>query len=252
MKKVFILSIFTAFSFLNAQAQFSGGGTDSNLKLILGATGGVNLSRYSVSDEFGDFSSKSLFGYNGGVTVGLATSDRFSILLGANFIQKGTKLESGTLDLGNGDVGYQSLKDKTQFLSIPIIARYQLFGQNFGMTLGAGLSLNFGLGGTYSTYYQGKSGVYNAASGKTKFGSGINDDYKPFQAGIILSPGVIFPAGENGKFTINITWDLGLGNMINDNYRNSAGGSSTGELKNRSTIFTLGYEHRLDIGSSSR
>ena len=253
MKKFFILSIFTAFSFLNAyaQPQFGGGSGDSNLKLIIGATGGVNLSWYSLSDEYTQ-SSKSLFGYNGGITVGLATSDRFSILTGVSFIQKGTKLESVNYQFDSGDVGYESTKLKTQFLSIPLIARYQLFGENFGMTLAAGLSFNFGLDGTFSSYEQGKLATYKPQSGKVKFGSGINDFYNPFQAGIILSPGAVFPIGEKGKFTVNVTWDLGLGNMLNDKFINFSGNGLLGEWKNRSTIFTIGYEHRLDIGGGDK
>lgn len=257
MKKVLFLSTFFALSFFSAQAQF-GGGTESNLKLIVGATGGVNFSWYGLSEEWDAFSTKTQLGFNGGLTVGLATSDRFSILLGANFIQKGSKLEGPTDDYTENGTGipfkgYFSGKENTQFLTVPIMARYQVFGdgESFGVTLAAGLSLNFALGGDYSSSIQGTTGKsYNAASGKIKFGSGITDAYDSFQAGILLSPGVVFPVGEKGKFTVNVTWDLGLSDMFNSRYKEA--NDVVGKWRNRSTIFTVGYEHRFELGSSSR
>ena len=222
--------------------------------LIVGANGGINNSRINYSNVVNmKTSTSNLMGYQGALTVGWQFSNNFALISGVQFAQRGTKLANDNQayrDDSNGQtfLGSQIGEERTNFVTIPLLARYKFLSSDFGFTLSSGLSLNMGQEGTAFRYVQSNnnSKTYFGRYEDVTFGDGINDFYKPFQVGFVLGAGVIVPISEKGRLTLNVAFDFGLSDAYNTRYKNA--NTIFEKAFNRSTFFSLGYEHVLDIG----
>lgn len=222
--------------------------------LIFGVGGGFNNSVTNLSNVVNAKTSTSnLMGYQGALTVGWQFSNNFALISGVQYAQRGTKLANDNQayrDDSNGQtfLGSQIGEERTNFVSVPLLARYKFLSSDFGFTLSSGLSLNMGQDGTAFRYVQSNnnSKTYFGRYEDVTFGDGINDLYKPFQVGFVLGAGVIVPISEKGRFTLNVAFDFGLSDAFNTRYKNA--NTIFEKAFNRSTFFTLGYEHLLDIG----
>jgi hypothetical protein len=244
-RRPFVGFAFFLFSILPLSAQ-SG--------LILGVNGGINNSRINYSNVVNmKTSTSNLMGYQGALTVGWQFSNNFSLLSGVQYAQKGTKLADDNKayrDDSNGQtfLGSQIGEERTNFVTIPFVARYKFFSSDFGFTLSSGLSLNMGQDGTAFRYVQSNnnSKTYFGRYEDVAFGDGINDLYNTFQVGFVLGAGLIVPINEKGRLTLNVALDFGLSDAYNTRFKNA--NTIFEKAFNRSTFFTLGYEHVLDIG----
>jgi hypothetical protein len=222
--------------------------------LIFGASGGINNSHINYSNVVNlKTTTSNLMGYQGALTVGWQFTNHFALMSGVQYAQKGTKLADDNQayrDDSNGQtfLGSQIGEERTNFVTIPIVARYKFLSSDFGFTLSSGLSLNMGQDGTAFRYVQSNnnSKTYFGRYENISFGDGINDLYKPFQVGFVLGAGMILPISEKGRFTLNVAFDFGLSDAYNTRYKNA--NTIFEKAFNRSTFFTLGYEHVLDIG----
>jgi Outer membrane protein beta-barrel domain len=244
-KRPFMGFTFFLFSFFSLSAQ-SG--------LIFGASGGINNSRISYSNAVNmKTSTSNLMGYQGALTVGWQFSNNFALTSGLQYAQKGTKLADDNKayrDDSNGQtfLGSQIGEERTNFFTIPILARYKFLSSDFGFTISSGLSLNMGQDGTAFRYVQSNnnSKTYFGRYEDVTFGDGINNLYNTFQVGFVLGAGLIVPINEKGRLTLNVAFDFGLSDAYNTRYKNA--NTIFEKAFNRSTFFTLGYEHLLDIG----
>jgi Outer membrane protein beta-barrel domain len=226
----------------------------SQTGLILGIGGGINNSRINYSNVVNlKTSTSNLMGYQGALTVGWQFSNNFSLLSGVQYAQKGSKLADDNQayrDDSNGQtfLGSQIGEERTNFVTIPFVARYKFLSSDFGFTLSSGLSLNMGQDGTAFRYVQSNnnSKTYFGRYEPVTFGDGINDLYNTFQVGFVLGAGLIVPINEKGRLTLNVAFDFGLSDAYNTRYKNA--NTIFEKAFNRSTFFTLGYEHVLDIG----
>jgi Outer membrane protein beta-barrel domain len=222
--------------------------------LIFGVGGGFNNSVTNLSNVVNAKTSTSnLMGYQGALTVGWQFSNNFALISGVQYAQRGTKLANDNQayrDDTNGQtfLGSQIGEERTNFVSVPLLARYKFLSSDFGFTLSSGLSFNMGQDGTAFRYVQSNnnSKTYFGRYEDVTFGDGINDLYKPFQVGFVLGAGVIVPISEKGRFTLNVAFDFGLSDAYNTRYKNA--NTIFEKAFNRSTFFSLGYEHLLDIG----
>jgi Outer membrane protein beta-barrel domain len=222
--------------------------------LILGVNGGINNSRIYYSNVVNlKTSTSSLMGYQGALTVGWQFSNNFALLSGVQYAQKGTKLADDNQayrDDSNGQtfLGSQVGEERTNFVTIPIMARYKFLSSDFGFTISSGLTLNMGQDGTAFRYVQSNnnSKTYFGRYEDVTFGDGINNLYNTFQVGFALGAGVVIPVSEKGRLTLNATFDFGLSDAFNTRYKNA--NTIFEKAFNRSTFFALGYEHWLDIG----
>lgn len=244
MKKIItlLLCLFTSTIVVKAQEN----------AFFIGPAGGVNLSKFKyVGDDFSGLTTKPLFGLNAGLTFGIEFK-RLAIVSGAQFLQRGTKLQTENVSYDtNGDgyadiVGFASGKERENIISVPFLLRYRLFNEKFGATLSIGPSFNIGLNGNGEVEFEATDVNYSDRDSYTSsFGNGINQEYKRLQVGFLLSPGVYFGIGEQGRLNLNLMWDLGS-DMFNKRYKDAY----DIEYKQiaRSTILSITYEHRFQFG----
>ena len=134
-------------------------------------------------------------------------------------------------------------------MNIPLLLRYRTGGDDgLGFTINAGPTFNIGINGNTDYLFTSRNGAEELISYESDFGAGINDDYRKAQMSFMLSPGVIVPIGEKGRVGFNIVFDFSLSNIINERAQDAAGIS--GAQKNRSTMFTISYEHCLEFGGT--
>lgn len=220
--------------------------------VFIGGQGGVNLSKFRYTRDLSELypSVESLLGVNAGVTVGLEIQN-FTLSSGLQYIQKGSKYSTDTFEDENG-TGFLTARERLHFVSVPLTVGYRKYlGDRFGLTLAIGPSFNFGLSGKIDeeTEYFGND-VVEPENYQVKFGSGVNDDYKPMQVGFLFSPGMVFVLDRNSKLTFNITWDSGVSDAFSQRYKSANGffDNVQGEVMNRSTIFSVGYERHFSFG----
>ena len=229
---------------ISALIPFTGKAQTSSF--FIGGSAGGNLSQYSYTADYADAwtSSKPKPGLNGGVVFGMEY-DKMAIVSGVSFIQKGTKSETDNYRLENGSIGYLKVRENTSFLQIPLLFRYRFLSEKFGLTASAGPSFNIGLAGSTRLEMQVANVGSQSRSSTVQFGSGINDTYRRFQPGFILSPGMLMPVGEKGKLAANIMWDLGFNAL---NKRSSSANGIDGKIMNVSMILSVTYTHHFVFG----
>lgn len=222
-------------------------------KFLIGASGGVSLSKFNFSDS--GLSSKSKFGYNGGVNFGIEFN-RIAILSGVQYMSGGSKYATENMYFDAiEDFAFLSFDEKNNYLSIPLLIRYRLLSEEFGITLTAGPKFNLGLSSKGTQEISTFEGLYeeylriNGASPvedyQQTFGSDIDDPYQKLQMSFVLSPGVFFAISEQGRLGVNMVFDFGTSNMLNGRYADALGTSR--EIKMNSTGLTITYEHTFDF-----
>ena len=175
-----------------------GWSVNSFAQAIFGVKAGLNLSNMLAKDNDMNYSNEFNFkmkpGFNFGPTLELPINEQFSFETALLLSTLGTKAE---FDNGEG-----TTKGSINFLylNLPLtlkakfdVGGTQLFGA-LGPYLGYGIS--------------GKSKVDGEPDQDIKWGSGDNDDYKPFDFGLHFGAGVGIKALE-----ISLTYELGLANM---------------------------------------
>jgi Outer membrane protein beta-barrel domain len=235
------LSFFT--HLLSAQAGF-----------IIGASGGVNNSRIKYSESVTQqMATSTLMGYQGQLTIGWRFSNSFSVLSGVQYAQRGTKFADDSRaykDETTAQIYLGSLigEERTNFISIPIVARYKFFASKFGFALSSGLSFNNGQNGTAFKYIQSNNNfkVYAGRYEDVNFGSGINDYYKPLQVSLLLGAGLILPVSEKGRVVVNANFDFGLSDVYNRRYK--IANTIFEKAVNNGTFFSIGYESYFTMG----
>ena len=239
MKKITILMLaLVAGAAFRVQAQGN--------SFFIGGGGGGNLSMYAFTSDYADIwtSSKPKPGLNGGVVFGMEFN-KMAVVSGINFVMKGTKAETDNYQIDNGYVGYVKWRENTSFINVPLLFRFRFLGEKFGLTASAGPSFNIALAGNSRLELEVADVGSRSESGDVRFGSGINDNYKRFQPGFMLGPGMLMAVGEKGKLGVNIIWDLGFNAL---NKRRSEAAGIDGKLSNVSTILNVTYTHHFTFG----
>lgn len=229
------------------------GNIHSQNSFLLGLNGGVNLSKYKFTGDFTNYwtVSKSKFGLNGGVSAGVEFN-RFAILTGVSFIQKGGRFETDNrnVDINNDGqedgLGYVKASERLNVISIPLFLRYRFLSDDFGVSISAGPTFNIGISGTTETTTELTTGQTSRSTYTTKFGSGITDDYKVLQMGFVISPGVHLAVGEKGRLNFNFIWDLGASSIANQRLLQAL--NINGKVFSRAVLFSIGYEYKFEFG----
>ena len=244
MKKLIIGLFLFAMSIAALQAQRN--------SFYIGANGGVNLSKFKFTEDLAELypSSKTLFGLNGGFTVGMEI-ENFTLSSGIQYVQKGSIYETDNFEDEQG-IGFFSANERLHFISIPLLFGYRSYlADGFGFTIAMGPSFNLGLGGRIDEEieYFGSEKV-ETENYTVRFGNSVNDDYRKMQMGFQISPGMVFTLNDRSKLTFNATWDVGLADSFNKRYKDANQFFETykGNQLNRSTMFTIGYEHHFSLG----
>ena len=218
----------------------------------IGGSAGLNLSKFKYTEDLSELypNSNAVLGINGGFNAGLQLQN-FTLSTGIHYVQKGGEYQTENFDDELG-TGFFSAKERLHFLSIPILVGYRdELGANVGWSIAMGPSINIGLGGNLdeTTEYFGTEERVEE-NFKLAFGSGVNEDYRSTQVGFQISPGLFVNLNHNSKVHFNVTWDIGLGDAFNSRYKNANDffSANIGNLLNRSTFFSIGYEYHFSLG----
>lgn len=175
-----------------------------------GIRAGVNFQNINGKSDGDKLENKLKTGINLGVNAEIGVAPEFYFQPGLLFSTKGAKLE------GEGDV-IASLS----YLEVPLNLIYK-------PTLGNGkLIAGFG---PYMAYAIGGKWKYDGGDEDIEFGSGADDDMKPFDMGANLLFGYEFAS----KLSVQMNAQLGLSNLMPE-------GDSDNSLKNTGFGISLGY-----------
>ena len=184
MKKIITLFTLVAIAAQIAQAQ----------KSSFGFTAGATLSKLTSKFEGTSLSTQSKIGFTAGIIGDIPISKDFSFMPALNFVQKGGKSKS------------ESFENTTNlnYIEIPLNFVYRTPGQSGHLFIGAGPSFAYGISGKTKANFQ-----MEQMEEKVKFGSSIEDDFKPFEIGANILLGYQF---KNG-FNIAANYNTGLNNI---------------------------------------
>lgn len=221
----------------------SGAYAQKEKSFFIGGGAGLNLASYFLTDDYANTWStrKPVAGLTGGMIFGFQMG-KMGIQSGIHYTQKGTRAETDNFRLNNGETGYQTIRERTNFITIPFWFRYQITDGKVGFSAAAGPALNIALSGNYRSGVHSVGGASAYSSGSISFGNGVRETYKGAQAAFCISPGLTFNAGNTGKFGLNLVFDLGF-NAVNQ--RSSEANNRNGIISNMGTGLTFSYVHHI-------
>ena len=192
MKRIFVLTLA-----LYAVAALAGP-VQSSAQMSLNVGGGIVAATFSGSDadNLGEGASKgSRVGLNVGAWLGIPVAERFSIVAGGVYAQKGA-------EYSEGDV---SLTFKGNYIEIPVFASVVLTGpdRSVGFNIFAGPTFAFEAGCDIT----GDDGSDAATISCDDLGF---DERQTFDIGLAGGAGVSFPINERLSVMVSSGYDLGL------------------------------------------
>lgn len=211
MKKVvlsLICAILLALPSLQAQPSFGVRG-GLNFQNMVGKSGGVSLEQ--------DIALR----YHLGVDVAVPVVPDFYIRSGLFFTTKGAREEVTLPMLG----AFESSTSIT-YLQVPINLLYKPALGGGNLILAFGPYLGYAVGGSVKSTMAGEE-----SSEDLSFGSGPDDDLKPFEMGAGISAGYMLGNGVYFQFNTQ----LGLSNLAID-------GNEDNSIKNSGFGFSVGYQ----------
>lgn len=247
------------------------GGLHAQTSIILTPEVGIHTSKLKttgdadISDGFpgADIKYSSVFGYQGGIGVGIQLFKHWGIITGIKYNKKGGKVNIATRDPNNPfitgvdgdgnlttDVGEFTVTTSHNWLSIPILARGQ-FGGAFKAGIAIGPQINMGIGKNKQTIDYDLENT-NLSSDETsyEFGKSTTNYYKKSHISVLILPHVMYDISDNGGIKLSLMIEAG-GNMINDNYvvGTTDGGKRNinGTERNTQMGIMLSYEHRFGL-----
>ena len=195
--------------------------------VTFGVRAGVNLSKIAYSGS--DFDSqdgkdikdaqKSLTSFSFGGYANIPVSGKFSIQPGLSLSGKGSKTEAVK------EESSYKLKTSLMYIEVPVNAVF-----NFdGFYIGAGPYAAYGIAGKNKLEISGEGESINVEE-DVKFGSGEEDDFKPFDFGANILAGYKLESGLN----FGVNYGLGLANLQSQ-------GTSSNKASNRVISFLVGF-----------
>jgi Outer membrane protein beta-barrel domain len=260
----------TAFLFISITATLLG-------QLSVGFISGASLSKYKMGfiDDESDayFTTSPAVGFHAGVTMNIPFSESFGLHPSIMFSQKGNKLSYVKANSTNESQNYQS-NHTINYVEVPLLFKYNIGGESMGLSLMAGPNLGFAIGGKLSE--RGNLEFYSTDNGSlflgkinenkdVKIGNKVNSNYRNFDAGFAMGLGGYFNIGETGQLVVEVRWAVGGSNILNANYTHEPtydaivvdnkgiaranvsnnvlinNPNVVGEVRNRSTQFSIGY-----------
>ena len=212
-------------------------------KVEFGIKAGVNTSKFGGFDD-----AKQKIGFVTGLTLDLNFSQRFYVLTGADFLNKGTKMHL-KMNYSGLDLLFRNASIDAMYLQVPVHAGYKMWIQKTKISIHGGPYVAYGLGGQlklsdnviktlgdgstvtenlndFVENVRGFKREWDTFSDKTPNGVDM-DMYKPFDWG--LGAGV---SVEYERAVLSFNYDFGLAKI-------SRGSSKE---RNRAGYITLGYK----------
>lgn len=202
LKYAIVLCLLFAFTGLQGQIKF-------------GAKAGLNLSTMSLKYGGISLSPKTLIGFNVGVISDISLGKSLSLQPGIFFSTKGSKFK-----VGAGTETYEMTWAPT-YIEVPVNVLYNIDLSVTKLFIYAGPYFAYGIGGKIKETGYGSYDI--------SYGSGTDDDQKPFDIGVNVGAGV-----NLSGFLISLQYGLGIANLA-PSKENEA------DLKNRTFSISVGY-----------
>jgi hypothetical protein len=167
--------------------------TDTQAQMKFGPKVGLNLSTMTLKTMGISFDPKTLVGFNVGVVSEITLSDNLSLQPSVLYSAKGSKYSITILEVTT------DFEIAPSFIEIPVNAVYKFDLGSSKLFLNAGPYFAYGIGG------KSKSG---GESSDISFGSGENNDMKPFDFGLNFGAGI-----EIANLLISANYEFGLTNL---------------------------------------
>ena len=171
---------------------------------------GMNFSKMTLKASGISIDPKILVGFNVGMIAEFPVGNNFVIQPGLLFSSKGSKYS----------LQGESAKIAPSFIELPINGVYKLDMSSAQLMFFAGPYFGYGIGGSV------KSG---SESYDISWGTGSDNDLKPFDFGLNIGAGV-----EISNFLISAQYGIGMANLVTD-------GSSDTEMKNKVLGISMAY-----------
>lgn len=235
--------------------------------IIFGPDAGINFAKTSMTGDF-DFADdySSLLKIQGGLTAGVQFG-MWGVVTGVKFNQKGGKATLERRDPNNpflfidadgnviSDVGKITVKESTNWISVPLLARAR-FGQGpikFGIAIGP--QFNFGIGKFKEEIdYSLTATSHPSEENTSDYGDGATNVYKPIHLSLVINPMVWYDLSPNSSLKFGLMFESGA-DMVNKNFLVSDDTNArtiNATAKANSFGLTIGYEHRFDINVGVR
>ncbi len=169
---------------------------------------GFSVSKIASSEADEDSEIKSKLGLMLGAAVEIPIKNSFSLQPEILYIQKGVKSSAS-----EDDFSYE-YKETVNYLEIPVLFKVS-FGEGTKFYVNAGPSLAFAIGGKW-TSEESFDGDTESDSGKLKFGTGDEADYKGMDIGLQIGGGALIA----DKFMIDLRYGVGLSSIATSNEGN--------------------------------
>ena len=181
-----------------------------------GPKAGVNFSTMTLKSSGISIDPKNMTGFQAGVIAEISLGKNFALQPGFMYSAKGSNYYISALEV--------DVTINPNYLEVPVNAIYKIGASPLNILLMAGPYLGYGIGGNYSM-----SSVQTTIDDAIKFGSGEDNDLKPFDAGVNLGAGV-----ELSRFQVAFQYCMGLTNLapVTDN---------SAEQKNKVMTISLAY-----------
>jgi hypothetical protein len=194
-----VLAVFLIFVCTNIEAQIK-----------FGPKVGMNMSTMTMKTMGISLDPKTLIGFHIGAICEIALGDNFALQPGILYSSKGSKFQVST----------ESATISPSFVEVPVNAAYSFGPGDIKFSVFAGPYAAYGIGGKWES---------GGESSDISFGSGDNDDMKPFDFGLN------FGVGANiQNFLISVQYGIGLANLSPDT-------SNDTEFKNKVIGISLAY-----------
>ena len=177
---------------------------------------GVNFSTMTLKASGIAFDPSNMTGFQAGVIAEIGLGKSFALQPGFLYSAKGSSFSLSGYDL--------EMKIKPNYLEVPVNAIYKIEAGPVSVLLMAGPYFGYGIGGNYTV-----TSAQETIDDAIKYGSGTDNDLKPFDFGLNFGGGV-----ELSRFQLAIQYGLGLTNLspVTDN---------GAEQKNKVMTISLAY-----------
>jgi hypothetical protein len=254
----------------------------SDFGILIGASGELGGSRQVLTDDFRflqnyqNVEEGRLFAYSLGVDAGLRVGKVY-VLSGVSFIRRGALTKArilgqfyepntnSTEPRPDPDV-FVNIEDRTRmnYLRVPILLGYAFGGDNFKIRLSTGIAFNSSLGrnadfSRSASYPEpGNLDLPRTLSSESSFdgfrdgflyGTNTNERYKPSLVSFVFNPSLLFRLNDYGFLNMGIMYE-NFGRVINGDWRYSGTNVARGKTTMSAFMFHLGYEYKLDFGTT--
>jgi hypothetical protein len=181
---------------------------------------GVNFSTMTLKTGGIAIDPSNMTGFQAGIISEISLGKNFALQPGFIYSAKGSSFSITGFDM--------DVKIKPNYLEVPVNAIYKIGAGPVNVLLMAGPYFGYGIGGNYSM-----TSAQTTIDEAIKFGSGEDNDLKPFDFGVNLGAGV-----ELSHFQLAFQYCMGLTNLAS---------VTDGGAEQKNTVMTISLAYLFGV-----